>query len=73
MPKIRLDGTEYHTEDLSEEGRARFATLQYLEVQLDKLRQEIVAFELAKQSYAVELRAELDASGVTPTPVQDTP
>lgn len=70
MPRITIDGTIYHTEDLSEDGQAQLASLQYLEVQLHKLSQEITAFELAKQNYATALRAELQASGVTPVPVE---
>lgn len=69
MPKITIDGIQYHTEDLTENGQMQLASLQYLEIQLDKLRKEIQAFETAKQDYAKSLREELEASGVTPTPV----
>jgi len=70
MPRITIDGTVYHTEDLSEDGQAQLASLQYLEVQLHELREEIAAFELARQHYAATLRAELDASGVVPQPAR---
>jgi hypothetical protein len=70
MPKITIDGTVYHTEDLTEDGQAQLASLQYLEIQLDKLRKEIATFELAKQDYATALRVELEASGVAPIPVE---
>lgn len=72
MPKITIDGTVYHTEDLTEDGQAQLASLQYLEVQMDKLRKEIATFELAKQDYAAALRAALEASGVTPIPAEGT-
>lgn len=73
MPRITIDGSVYHTEDLSAEGQAQLASLQYLEVQLHKLRAEIAAFELARQDYAATLRAELEASGVGPEPARDAP
>ena len=31
MPKITIDEIEYHTEDLTENGRAQLASLQFLE------------------------------------------
>ena len=37
MPKMTVEGTEYNTEDLSENGKAQLASLQFLEVQMNKL------------------------------------
>ena len=44
MPKITIDNIEYNTEDLTENGRAQLASLQFLEVQMQKLRNEIAVY-----------------------------
>ena len=60
MPKITVDGIEYNTEDLSDNGKAQLASLQFLEVQMSKLRNEIAAFQTAKNAYVSALKAELE-------------
>jgi hypothetical protein len=60
MPKITVDGIEYNTEDLSDNGKAQLASLQFLEVQMSKLRNEIAAFQTAKNAYISALKAELE-------------
>ena len=34
MPKITVEGLEYNTEDLTDNGKAQLASLQFLEVQM---------------------------------------
>ncbi len=65
MPKFTVDGIDYHTEDLSEEGRAQLANLQFLEGQMLKLRKEIAVFETAKATYVRGLKAELEKIDAT--------
>jgi len=48
MPKITVDGIEYNTEDLSDNGKAQLASLQFLEVQMSKLQNEIAVFQTEK-------------------------
>ena len=60
MPKITVDGIDYNTEDLSDNGKAQLASLQFLEVQMSKLRNEIAAFQTAKNAYISALKAELE-------------
>lgn len=62
MPKITVDGIDYHTEDLSDNGKAQLASLQFLEVQMQKLRNEITIFETARQTYVDALKADLTGS-----------
>jgi len=38
LPKVTVGGIEYNTEDLSENGKARLASLQFIEVQMNKLK-----------------------------------
>ena len=59
MPKITVDGIEYNTEDLSDNGKAQLASPQFLEVQMSKLQNEIAVFQTAKNAYISALKAEL--------------
>lgn len=59
MPKITVDGIEYHTEDLSDNGKAQLASLQFLEFQMQKLRNEIAVYETARQTYVNALKTDL--------------
>ena len=60
MPKITVDGIEYNTEDLTENGKAQLASLQGLEVQMNKLKSEIAVYQTARYSYVAALKAELE-------------
>ena len=59
MPKITVDGIEYNTEDLSENGKAQLASLQFLEVQMKKIKSEIAVYETARNTYIALLKNEL--------------
>jgi hypothetical protein len=59
MPKITVDGIEYNTEDLSDNGKAQLASLQFLEAQMNKLNAEIAVYETARNSYMSVLKSEL--------------
>lgn len=61
MPKFTIDGMEYNTEDLTENGKAQLASLQFLEVQMSKLKSEIAVYQTARNSYSAALKAELEA------------
>jgi len=62
MPKISVDNIEYNTEDLSDNGKAQLASLQFLEVQMNKLKSEIAVYETARNSYIVALKSSLDSA-----------
>ena len=59
MPKITIAGSDYHTEDLTDNGKAQLASLQFLEVQMQKLRNEIAVYETARQTYVDGLKSDL--------------
>lgn len=59
MPKITIDDIEYNTEDLSENGKAQLASLQFLEVQMKKIKSEIAVYQTARASYVAVLKEEL--------------
>ena len=58
MPKITVDGIEYNTEDLTENGLAQLASLQFLDVQMNKLQSEIAVYKTARNSYIAALKEE---------------
>jgi hypothetical protein len=60
MPKITVDEIEYNTEDLSENGKAQLASLQFLEVQMSKIKSEIAVYQTARSSYVAALKSELE-------------
>ena len=60
MPKITIDDMEYNTEDLSDNGKAQLASLQFLEVQMNKLTAEILVYKTARSSYVAALKTELE-------------
>ena len=51
MPKITVDDIEYNTEDLSDNGKAQLASLQFLEVQMNKIKSEIAVYQTARNTY----------------------
>jgi len=59
MPKITVEGIEYNSEDLSDNGKAQFASLQFLEAQMKKIKSEIAVYQTARNSYAAALKSEL--------------
>ena len=60
MPKITVDGIEYNTEDLTENGKAQLASLQFLEVQMKKIQSEIAVYQTARNAYVNVLKTELE-------------
>ncbi len=60
MPKIEVDGIEYNTEDLTDNGKAQLASLQFLEAQMTKLTNEIAVYQTAKNGYIAALKEELE-------------
>jgi hypothetical protein len=71
MPKITIDGTEYHTEDLSENGRAVLESLQFTEMQLQKVSKELKIYQLAQQTYAAALKVEVQKEQLAEDPSSD--
>lgn len=60
MPKITLDEVEYNSEDLSDNGKAQLASLQFIEAQMKRLQSEIAVYQTARTNYARALRTEID-------------
>ena len=73
MPKITIDNIEYNTEDLTENGKAQLSSLQFLEVQLQKLRNEIAVYQTAQRTYLAALKAEIEKAGIQPVETDTQP
>ena len=73
MPKITIDNIEYNTEDLTENGKAQLASLQFLEVQMQKLRNEIAVYQTAQRTYVAALKAEIEKAGIQPVATDPQP
>lgn len=72
MPKITIDNIEYNTEDLTDNGRAQLASLQFLEVQMQKIRNEMAVYQTAQRTYVAALKAEIENSGIRPLAKSDS-
>ena len=73
MPKITVDEVEYNTEDLTETGKATLASLQFLESQMQKMRNEIAIYRTAQISYIAALKAEIEKSDIEPLKEEGKP
>ena len=60
MPKITIDGIEYNSEDLTDNGKAQLASLQFLEAQMKKIQSEISVYQTARNSYIAALKTDLE-------------
>jgi hypothetical protein len=73
MPKIVIDGIGYNTEDLNANGKAQLAGLQFIEVQIQKLRNEIAVYQTAQRTYLAALKTEIEKAGIRQLEVDTSP
>lgn len=66
MPKIKIDDVEYNTEGLSANGILQLQSLQFVENQLVKIKNEIFAYQTARQAYLLELKLEIKKNPIKP-------
>lgn len=66
MPKITIDNIDYDSEDLSGNGKAQLASLQFLEDQMLTIHREITAYQLAQKTYVAALKIEIEQLGLKP-------
>ena len=60
MPKFVLDGVEYNSEDLDEEGMALLNSLKFSEEKIRALKNEINVYQTANNTYLRSLKVEID-------------
>jgi hypothetical protein len=66
MPNVLIDNIRYNSEDLSENGRALLFSLEFAQLQINKLEKEIATYELARKTYIANLTAEIEKEGIQP-------
>ena len=66
MPNVLIDNIRYNSEDLSENGRALLFSLEFAQLQINKLEKEIATYEFAMKTYISSLTAEIEKEGIQP-------
>ena len=61
MPKIKIDDLEFNSEDLSENGKGLLMSLQFVEVHIKKLNDELAVLKTSKNVYENMVRQKLVA------------
>lgn len=62
MVKVNIDGTEYETDEMSDNAKAQLASLQFLQTHIQQIKNEIAVFETARVQYANLLKSELEGA-----------
>jgi len=62
MPKITIDGVEFNSEDLSENGKLQLDSLSYVDKEIKKLQTELSIIKNSKVIYSRELQRSIDAA-----------
>jgi|TARA_A100001011_G_C14279063_1_gene830684 hypothetical protein len=60
MVKITIDGTDYETDDMSDNAKAQLASLQFNEAHMQRLRNELAIADTARIAYSNALKSELE-------------
>jgi len=66
LPNVLIDNIRYNSEDLSENGRALLFSLEFAQLQINKLEKEIATYEFARKTYIASLTAEIEKEGIQP-------
>ena len=71
MPKknekstIKIDGTEYSLESLSENAQSQIANIRFVDTQVQQLNNELAVADTARMGYTSALKAELEKTKKT--------
>ena len=60
MSKIKIDDIEYDTDDLSDNAKAQVASLQFNDMHMQRLRNELAIADTARIAYTSALKTELE-------------
>ena len=61
MAKVTIDDKEYETDDMSEDAQAQLVSLQFVNVEIQRLQALAAAMQTAANSYSVALGKALKA------------
>jgi len=62
MPKITIDDIDFNSEDLSESGKGLLASLQFVELHIKRLNDELAVLKTSKNVYENMVRKKLEAA-----------
>ena len=62
MPKITIDDIDFNSEDLSESGKGLLASLQFVELHIKRLNDELAVLKTSKNVYENIVRKKLEAA-----------
>ena len=65
MPTITIDGTEYDTDQLSDNAKAQLASFQACENKIRQLQIDLAIVQTARQAYGLALKGELPEGETT--------
>lgn len=60
MAKVTVSGVEYDTEALSDNAKAQLASLQFLEIHIQQIQNEISVYQTARLAYMGSLKKALE-------------
>jgi len=60
MAKIKIDDKEYDTDNMSDNAKAQLASLQFNDVHINRLRNELAIADTARMAYTAALKKELE-------------
>lgn len=61
MAKVTIDGTEYETDDMSEDARRQLGNVATADRKLEELKNETAMIQTARNAYAQNLAKQLSA------------
>ena len=70
MATITIDGKDYDTETLPNEVKAQLMSLQFCDMELQRLQAEAAAYQTARMQYANALKVELEKNNQSDVPKQ---
>ena len=59
-PKVTIDEVEYSVDDLSENARAQIVNIQFVDNQIQQLKNELAVADTARIGYTNALKSELN-------------
>lgn len=62
MPNIKIDGKEYDLDKLSKQARAQVASLQFVDLEMQRTRDQLAVLKTAKMAYLNALKQQLAES-----------
>lgn len=62
MPLVKIDGKEYDVDAMSPDAKAQLQSLQYVDVELNRLNAQLSIYKTARLSYARALTLALQPS-----------